>query len=73
MRKRAEQWDQPAAEYVELAERYLGFQQPGSKYNFQDAGDGHRRVRVFQFLIGSSYLSYDCEWVKNFLFQNKIN
>lgn len=44
MRQRAEQWDLPAAEYVELGERYLGFQQPGSRYNFQDAGNGHKRL-----------------------------
>lgn len=46
MRQRAEQWDLPVAEYVELGERYLGFQQPGSKYSFQDAGHGHKRVRI---------------------------
>lgn len=44
MKQRAEQWDQPAAEYVALAERYLGFQQPGSKYGFEDAGNGQRRL-----------------------------
>jgi hypothetical protein len=44
VRERAAQWDQPVPEYVELAERYLGFQQPGSVYRFADAGDGHKRV-----------------------------
>ncbi|KAK3417401.1 DNA repair protein XRCC4 [Eucalyptus grandis] len=42
--ERAAQWDQPVSEYIELAERYLGFQQPGSVYKFTDAGDGNRRL-----------------------------
>ncbi|MED6109777.1 DNA repair protein xrcc4 [Stylosanthes scabra] len=42
--QRASQWDQPVSEYVQLAERYLGFQQPGSIYDFADAGDGHKRL-----------------------------
>ncbi|XP_068662766.1 DNA repair protein XRCC4 [Aristolochia californica] len=42
--ERAEQWDQAVSEYLETAERYLGFQQPGSVYRFVDAGDGHRRL-----------------------------
>ncbi|THG07056.1 hypothetical protein TEA_003220 [Camellia sinensis var. sinensis] len=44
VRERASQWDQPVSEYIELAERHLGFQQPGSVYGFADAGNGHRRV-----------------------------
>ena len=44
MKQRAAQWDQPVEEYVELSERYLGFQQPGSVYAFTDAGDAHKRV-----------------------------
>ncbi|XP_057980023.1 DNA repair protein XRCC4 [Malania oleifera] len=44
VRERAAQWDQPVSDYVNLAERYLGFQQPGSAYGFADAGDGHRRL-----------------------------
>ncbi|PKI67828.1 DNA repair protein XRCC4-like [Punica granatum] len=44
VRERAAQWDQPVAEYIELAERYLGFQQPGSVYKFTDAGNGQRRL-----------------------------
>ncbi|XP_061371231.1 DNA repair protein XRCC4 [Gastrolobium bilobum] len=44
VKQRAAQWDQPASEYVMLAERYLGFQQPGSVYAFDDAGDGHKRL-----------------------------
>ncbi|OWM75110.1 hypothetical protein CDL15_Pgr017236 [Punica granatum] len=44
VRERAAQWDQPVAEYIELAERYLGFQQPGSVYKFTDAGNGQRRT-----------------------------
>lgn len=47
MRERAAQWDQPVATYIELAERYLGLQQPGSVYKFSDAGNGQRRVRAF--------------------------
>ncbi|KAK9139516.1 hypothetical protein Scep_009197 [Stephania cephalantha] len=44
VRERAEQWDQSVSEYIETAERYLGFQQPGSVYRFVDAGDGHKRL-----------------------------
>lgn len=44
VRQRAEQWDQPVSEYIALAERYLGFQQPGSRYGFEDAGNGQRRL-----------------------------
>lgn len=44
MRERASQWDQTVSEYIQLAERYLGFQQPGSGYSFVDAGDGHKRI-----------------------------
>ncbi|CAL9050729.1 unnamed protein product [Musa banksii] len=44
VRLRAEQWDLPVAEYIALAEQYLGFQQPGSKYGFEDAGNGQRRL-----------------------------
>ncbi|VFQ85388.1 unnamed protein product [Cuscuta campestris] len=42
--ERASQWDQPVSEYIEMAEKYLGFQQPGSVYGFSDAGVGHRRL-----------------------------
>ncbi|PON83322.1 DNA repair protein XRCC [Trema orientale] len=44
VRERAAQWDQPVSEYIALAERYLGFQQPDSVYAFADAGDGHKRL-----------------------------
>ncbi|KAA8548759.1 hypothetical protein F0562_000443 [Nyssa sinensis] len=44
VRERASQWDQPVPEYIDLAERYLGFQQPGSVYGFADAGNGQRRL-----------------------------
>ena len=44
VKERATQWDQPVSEYVQLAEQYLGFQQPGSVYGFTDAGDGNKRV-----------------------------
>ncbi|XP_058222874.1 uncharacterized protein LOC131332590 [Rhododendron vialii] len=44
VRERASQWDQPASEFIELAERHLGFQQPGSVYGFTDAGNGHRSL-----------------------------
>ena len=30
--------------YIALAERFLGFQQPGSVYGFSDAGDSHRKL-----------------------------
>ncbi|RZC52234.1 hypothetical protein C5167_020667 [Papaver somniferum] len=41
---RASQWDQPVSDYIETAERHLGFRQPGSTYGFVDAGDGHKRL-----------------------------
>ncbi|KAF0915307.1 hypothetical protein E2562_035339 [Oryza meyeriana var. granulata] len=44
VRLRAEQWDQPVADYLALAERYLAFQQPSSTYSFHDAGNGNRRL-----------------------------
>ncbi|KAK9665728.1 hypothetical protein RND81_14G131800 [Saponaria officinalis] len=44
VRERASQWDQSASEYVEFAEKYLGFQQFGSVYRFSDAGNGYRRL-----------------------------
>ncbi|CAA7404079.1 unnamed protein product [Spirodela intermedia] len=46
VRQRAAQWDQPVAEYMAVTERHLGFQQPGSLYKFEDAGNGQRRVRT---------------------------
>lgn len=57
VRLRAEQWDQPVADYLALAERYLAFQQPDSTYSFHDAGKGNRRVSPFGSLlpIFSSY------------------
>lgn len=42
--ERASQWDQPVVEYIDLAEKYLGFQQPGSVYGYSDAGGGCKRV-----------------------------
>ncbi|XP_057771387.1 DNA repair protein XRCC4-like [Salvia miltiorrhiza] len=42
--ERASYWDQTASYYIDLAERYLGFQQPGSVYGFSDAGDGCKRL-----------------------------
>ncbi|XVF38367.1 hypothetical protein REPUB_Repub20aG0095300 [Reevesia pubescens] len=44
VKERAAQCDQPVTEYIELAERYLGFQQPGSVYRFVDAGDDYKRL-----------------------------
>ncbi|PSS01400.1 DNA repair protein [Actinidia chinensis var. chinensis] len=44
VRERASQWDQTVPDYIELAERHLGFQQPGSVYGFADAGNGNRRL-----------------------------
>ncbi|XP_042418832.1 DNA repair protein XRCC4-like isoform X3 [Zingiber officinale] len=44
VRLRAEQWDLSVTEYISLSEQYLGFQQPGSKYGFEDAGNGQRRL-----------------------------
>ncbi|XP_010512067.1 PREDICTED: DNA repair protein XRCC4 [Camelina sativa] len=42
--ERAAQWDQPVSEYLELAEQYLGFQQPDSVYGFSDALEGSKRL-----------------------------
>ncbi|TMW96308.1 hypothetical protein EJD97_007595 [Solanum chilense] len=42
--ERASQWDQPVSDYIDLGEKYLGFQQPGSVYGFDDAGTGHKRL-----------------------------
>uniref|UniRef100_A0A1D1YCK1 DNA repair protein XRCC4 n=1 Tax=Anthurium amnicola TaxID=1678845 RepID=A0A1D1YCK1_9ARAE len=44
VKQRAEQWDQLVPEYIALAERYLGSQQPGSVYKLEDAGNGQRRL-----------------------------
>ncbi|KAL5700947.1 DNA repair protein xrcc4 [Ranunculus cassubicifolius] len=44
VQERADQWDQPVKDYIETAERYLGLRQPGSNYNFVDAGSGHKRL-----------------------------
>ncbi|XP_073132594.1 DNA repair protein XRCC4-like isoform X2 [Henckelia pumila] len=46
VQERASQWDQTVSDYVDLAERFLGFQQPGSVYGFSDAGNGCRREEV---------------------------
>ncbi|KAK9068192.1 hypothetical protein SSX86_012303 [Deinandra increscens subsp. villosa] len=42
--ERASNWDQPVSEYIDMSERYLGFQQPGSVYGFADAGGGFKRL-----------------------------
>ncbi|MCD9560840.1 DNA repair protein xrcc4 [Datura stramonium] len=42
--ERASQWDQPVSEYIDLGEKYLGLQQSGSLYGFDDAGTGHKRL-----------------------------
>ncbi|CAI9761337.1 unnamed protein product [Fraxinus pennsylvanica] len=44
VKERASQWDQPVSEYIDLAEKYLGFEQPDSVYGFSDAGNGFRRL-----------------------------
>ncbi|KAH6821648.1 DNA ligase IV-binding protein [Perilla frutescens var. hirtella] len=44
VKERASYWDQTASDYIDLAERYLGFQQPGSVYGFSDAGEGCKRL-----------------------------
>lgn len=41
---RASQWDQSVSEYLEDAQRYLSYQQPGSTYSFKDAGNGSLRL-----------------------------
>uniref|UniRef100_A0A0E0D6P3 DNA repair protein XRCC4 n=1 Tax=Oryza meridionalis TaxID=40149 RepID=A0A0E0D6P3_9ORYZ len=54
VRLRAEQWDQPVADYLALAERYLAFQQPSSTYSFHDAANGNRRYLTTGDLISIS-------------------
>ncbi|KAL2486084.1 DNA repair protein XRCC4 [Abeliophyllum distichum] len=44
VKERASQWDQPVSEYIDLAEKYLGFEQTGSVYGFSDAGNEYRRL-----------------------------
>ncbi|XP_051127673.1 DNA repair protein XRCC4 isoform X2 [Andrographis paniculata] len=44
VKDRASNWDQTVSDYIDLAERYLGFQQPGSVYEFSDAGNGCKRL-----------------------------
>ncbi|KAK4425552.1 DNA repair protein XRCC4 [Sesamum alatum] len=44
VKERASNWDQTVSNYIDLAERYLGFQQPGSVYGFADAGNGCKRL-----------------------------
>lgn len=44
MKSRAEQWDLGVEEYVELGEKFLGFQQEGSVYGFHDAANGCKRL-----------------------------
>ncbi|KAL1806461.1 hypothetical protein DCAR_0832261 [Daucus carota subsp. sativus] len=44
VKDRAFQWDQSVSEYIQLAERYLGFQHPESVYGFNDAANGHKRL-----------------------------
>ncbi|XP_024467006.2 L10-interacting MYB domain-containing protein isoform X3 [Populus trichocarpa] len=44
VRDRAAQWDQPVSTYIQLAEKHLGFQIPGSVYKFTDAGEGNKRL-----------------------------
>ncbi|XP_020094932.1 DNA repair protein XRCC4 [Ananas comosus] len=43
---RAEQWDLSPQDYLALAERYLAFQQPGSRYAFDAAADPHAPRRL---------------------------
>ncbi|PKI58556.1 hypothetical protein CRG98_021019 [Punica granatum] len=52
VRERAAQWDQPEADYIELAERYLGFQQPGSVYKFTDAENRKKLSEKLNHLRG---------------------
>lgn len=49
--ERAAQWDQPVSEYLQLAEQYLGFQQPNSIYTFSDALEGSKRVSSICSLV----------------------
>ncbi|KAK6914045.1 DNA repair protein XRCC4 [Dillenia turbinata] len=62
VRERANQWDQPVSDYIDFAERYLGFQQPGSVYKFEDAGNGNKRPdSVFDFTSAIKELSWTFE------------
>ncbi|XP_072972786.1 DNA repair protein XRCC4 isoform X2 [Typha angustifolia] len=61
VKMRADQWDQPVEEYIALAERYLGFQQPDSKYAFEDAGNGQRREEVVRKTQSFNKLKVEAE------------
>ena len=56
VKDRAALWDQPVTEYVKLAERYLGFQQPGSVYGFTDAADGCKRVSFCYYILKFNFV-----------------
>ncbi|XP_050239479.1 DNA repair protein XRCC4 isoform X2 [Quercus robur] len=61
VRDRAALWDQPVSDYVLLAERYLGFQQPGSVYRFTDAGDSNKREEVVRKTQSFEMLKVEAE------------
>ncbi|KAL6522719.1 DNA repair protein xrcc4 [Orobanche hederae] len=44
VKERASSWDQTVSDYIDLTERYFGFQHPGSVYGFSDAGNGCKRL-----------------------------
>ncbi|KAH9624529.1 hypothetical protein KSS87_005671 [Heliosperma pusillum] len=84
VRERASQWDQSVSDYVEFAENYLGFQQPGSVYGFSDAGNGYRRL---SFTFEKEGIKLEWRWrckpspnnkkttadVLNFMMESNIN
>ncbi|KMZ58103.1 putative DNA-repair protein XRCC4 [Zostera marina] len=59
VKKRARLWDQSIALYIETAESYLGFQQSGSVYRFEDIGDRQRR---FSFTFEKQGVTLQWRW-----------
>ena len=57
-------------EYVALAERYLGFQQPGFVYGFADDGDDHKRVCGFMLFCSIFGFLCDISLIRAFLSLN---
>ncbi|PWA78066.1 DNA repair protein XRCC4 [Artemisia annua] len=67
VKERASNWDQPVSEYIDMSERYLGFQQPGSVYAFSDAGGGGFK-RLSQFcwkVLGVAEEFRNTIWLEN--------
>eukprot|EP00252_Welwitschia_mirabilis_P014041 TRINITY_DN31066_c0_g1_i1.p1 TRINITY_DN31066_c0_g1~~TRINITY_DN31066_c0_g1_i1.p1 ORF type:complete len:333 (-),score=81.55 TRINITY_DN31066_c0_g1_i1:98-1096(-) len=56
---RASQWDQTVSEYLEAAKHYLGHQQPGSVYSFEETGDGSMKL---SWTLEKEGTKLECRW-----------